>query len=580
LVLACAAALAAMFSGVGAGTARSDAVTCPTPTPGPDATRVMVTGDSLSQGSAGDWTWRYRLWKHLQAGGVDVDFVGPFDFLFDNLSFNAFGGHDYADPCFDADHYALAGSTYADLLTPPKASPSSSSGISWAVSTYRPDVVVVLAGANDLHQGATVDEVLTRAKSALDEIRGANPGATVVMVTLPTTQMPDTVPDYNSRLAALVPTWSTSESPVVLADAMRDWAGVSDTWDGWHPNAMGEMHVAADIEDAFHAIGLGAAAERPIPQVPLGPTVPPTLAVQTGDGAATLSWVSPPGADREYVWYRDVTGDGAWTLLADPVVAAGGTAVANLENGREYAFRVQAAKGTAVAEQIYSNVVDATPAPSSDPSPTPTPTPTPTATPAPPPSPTTSPLPSPTAGSSAPTVLSRVGGLSGSALHHAVGLAWQPVAEATSYTVRWRPTDADAYTGIETTDTGLVVSGLVAGQSYAFEVRARQGGVLGPPGPEAVVTPGGTVTVEAAPPRLRQAARHRLRISWPASVDATRYDVQVRRPGGTWRTVAGTTGTRVVSRALRPGRVYAVRIQPWDQLLAGRPSPTARLRLR
>jgi hypothetical protein len=31
------------------------------------ATRVLIVGDSITQGSAGDFTWRYRLWKHLAA---------------------------------------------------------------------------------------------------------------------------------------------------------------------------------------------------------------------------------------------------------------------------------------------------------------------------------------------------------------------------------------------------------------------------------------------------------------------------------------------------------------------------------
>ena len=50
-----------------------------------DPVRILLVGDSVTQGSAGDWTWRYRLWKHFDAAGVAVDFVGPRNDLYDNV---------------------------------------------------------------------------------------------------------------------------------------------------------------------------------------------------------------------------------------------------------------------------------------------------------------------------------------------------------------------------------------------------------------------------------------------------------------------------------------------------------------
>lgn len=44
----------------------------------PGAISMMIVGDSLTQGSEGDWTWRYRLWEWLKSQEVLVDFVGPF----------------------------------------------------------------------------------------------------------------------------------------------------------------------------------------------------------------------------------------------------------------------------------------------------------------------------------------------------------------------------------------------------------------------------------------------------------------------------------------------------------------------
>jgi hypothetical protein len=42
------------------------------------ALRVLVAGDSISQGSESMHTWRYRLWEWFQANNVTVAFVGPF----------------------------------------------------------------------------------------------------------------------------------------------------------------------------------------------------------------------------------------------------------------------------------------------------------------------------------------------------------------------------------------------------------------------------------------------------------------------------------------------------------------------
>lgn len=39
--------------------------------------KLMIVGDSISQGMEGDWTWRYRLWEWLDSQHQDFEFVGP-----------------------------------------------------------------------------------------------------------------------------------------------------------------------------------------------------------------------------------------------------------------------------------------------------------------------------------------------------------------------------------------------------------------------------------------------------------------------------------------------------------------------
>lgn len=44
-----------------------------------DSIKMMIIGDSISQGHEGDYTWRYRLWQWTQSSGIAVDFVGPYN---------------------------------------------------------------------------------------------------------------------------------------------------------------------------------------------------------------------------------------------------------------------------------------------------------------------------------------------------------------------------------------------------------------------------------------------------------------------------------------------------------------------
>lgn len=89
--------------------------TAPSPRVGdPDPVRGLVVGDSISQGSAGDWTWRYRLAKHLQTVGVDADLVGTWDSLYDVVH-GTWGSEGYLDPDFDRDHAVVWGGSYRDV---------------------------------------------------------------------------------------------------------------------------------------------------------------------------------------------------------------------------------------------------------------------------------------------------------------------------------------------------------------------------------------------------------------------------------------------------------------------------------
>ncbi|MFE5590006.1 hypothetical protein [Streptomyces sp. NPDC056549] len=156
--------------------------------------RVMVVGDSMTQGMEGDWTWRYRLWEWFRDQHVDVDFVGPYQGTKQQaaptgppapprLQGEVLENPSVADPPvtgayaqgvragFDSDHFAVWGRQAAqdkDLIGP-------------MVSQYKPDLVLFGIGFNDMgwlvsDATGTLDSMKTlvdRARAAKGDIRFA-----------------------------------------------------------------------------------------------------------------------------------------------------------------------------------------------------------------------------------------------------------------------------------------------------------------------------------------------------------------------------------------------------------------------
>ena len=311
--------------------------------------RILLVGDSVTQGSAGDWTWRYRLWRHLVGTGVRVDFVGPRDDLLDNVT-GEFGSHAYLDPGFDQDHAARWGMFFAGQDRP----------IGELVDEYHPDVVVELLGVNDLAwTDASPEGVMQDARQFVADARAADPDVDVVLGVLPQTWITG-VERYDEGLSVLAAELDTHASSIVTATPPAPFVEGVDTWDTAHPTASGEVKVAAGVADALAGLGIGAEYPRPLPDVPLGPRIPADLAATPGDGQAELSWVSPPGATAEYVWLRDTTNGEDWSRLPFPIPGPTWTA-GDLVNGHAYEFRLQSEKGSVAAEDLYSNVVTVTP---------------------------------------------------------------------------------------------------------------------------------------------------------------------------------------------------------------------------
>lgn len=391
--------------------------------------RILLVGDSVTQGSAGDWTWRYRLWQHFQDQDVSIDFVGPRDDLYEHVA-EVQGSQAYVDPAFDRDHAARWGMMLEFPDVP----------IAHLVAEYDPDVVVEMLGVNDLYWRDSPQGVLGRVEAFVDEARSAKPTVELVLSEAPQIWR-EHVPEFNAGLAELAPTLDTAESPLVVADVDAGFDEFADTWDRTHPNARGEMKIAAGVADALSVLGVGAPADRPVPRVPLGPRMAPDLTATPGNGAARLRWSGAQGATGEYVWVRDRTLRERWHRLAFPL--QGSTWVASgLTNGHRYAFRLQPVKGSwAAASDVRSGAIVVVPQQRP-------------------------------ARPRSPLLEVRLRGLL---------VAWSVTARATSYEVTWWPTGhplAARTRSVE--DTSTRIGSLVAGRRYSVTVRARNAIGWGP----------------------------------------------------------------------------------------------------
>jgi hypothetical protein len=223
--------------------------------------RVLFVGDSMTIGSAGEHTWRHRMWRHLErtrgSRGEAYEIVGPRDALYDKAA-GAPVSQDYADPGFPAPaRRHLAGWGEGWLHMAPL--------IAGAVREHRADTLLVLLGLIDLGFYTGSDATAGNVHRFLAEARSAEPGVRAVLLpVIPNVRARDDAlfaaecERFNELLAKSVAELSTPASPLLLASPPHDWDLARDTYDGTHPTARGEHRIAAAFADAMHqAWGVG-----------------------------------------------------------------------------------------------------------------------------------------------------------------------------------------------------------------------------------------------------------------------------------------------------------------------------------
>jgi hypothetical protein len=319
----------------------------------------MIVGDSVTQGSSGDYTWQYWLYKHLRSDGISPRMVGPYGWLYGNVT-SSHKDYSYADPRFEHANDAIWGMALFQ----------EKNVIGRKVATDRPDYLLVLLGLNDLFWvGLSQSVMAANLASFIAAARATRPHIRIVFGLVPPSiheQKPAfaaSIASYNRTIISVASRLSTTASSIAVA---YDRAGINvaaDLWDGTHPNANGDIKIAAGFADAlarrFH---LGDPYPRPFPVLPTGPLIPPRLTVRRSKTAhqVVLSWTLSPGGGGYLVYLKDVSRkDTKFTRLPIPLTPAQNPWTAGLLNsGDTYIFKLQACKGVDCG--AFSNPVSVT----------------------------------------------------------------------------------------------------------------------------------------------------------------------------------------------------------------------------
>ncbi|MEU6818591.1 fibronectin type III domain-containing protein [Streptomyces sp. NPDC046860] len=299
--------------------------------------RVMVVGDSMTQGYEGDWTWRYRLWKWFHDQHIAVDFVGPYKGTkaqaqpqpparpalqgeTPGASLDApdtSGGYAAGvDPAFDSDHFGVWG----------RQAMQDKKLIRGMVAQYNPDLILVGLGFNDMGWFVSGPQgTLDSMKTFVDEARAARPDVKFAVADVPQRtyiggrdDLPLSTTDYDLMLRQALPQWSTPVSPVELVDWSGNYSCARNAcpagYDGLHPNALGEFQIAHAFETTLHdRYGIGQTVPnvpRTAPDRPVG--IAANVQAAPSDLGVTVTWNRVYGA-RGYTVRSRMVGATAWT---------------------------------------------------------------------------------------------------------------------------------------------------------------------------------------------------------------------------------------------------------------------------
>lgn len=215
---------------------------------------IMPIGDSITYGVIDSQTktqtggYRTYLWQALTATGYHINFVGD----------EANGPQS-----IDRDHAGYRGETIEQIAD----------AVNDQVNKQKPDVVLLLAGTNDILQDRDLDNAPQRLSRFIDQILETSPKTTVLVGTLPpnirSRDNSAQIQDFNLALAEIVDRQRRQNKNVGLVDLYNRLTH-SDLQDQTHPTARGYKKIAqawfeklTDVLDGQENTNSSSATDHP-----------------------------------------------------------------------------------------------------------------------------------------------------------------------------------------------------------------------------------------------------------------------------------------------------------------------------
>ncbi|WP_326673398.1 ricin-type beta-trefoil lectin domain protein [Streptomyces sp. NBC_01257] len=194
------------------------------------ALRVMPLGDSITDGLGSSTGNGYRgpLWDELSSKGYSLDFVGT----------------SRAGSMGDPDNEGHSGWRIDQIASIADAS----------LSRYRPNVVTLMIGTNDLGQNYQVPTAPDRLNSLIDQVVADAPDATVLVASLTVSTNPTIEANrgtFNQRIPGMVQAKQAAGKHVRYVDMGALTTG--DLADGLHPNDAGYRKMADAFDTGIRA---------------------------------------------------------------------------------------------------------------------------------------------------------------------------------------------------------------------------------------------------------------------------------------------------------------------------------------
>jgi len=206
-------------------------LTLKVPRPPEGAPRVLLLGDSITQGAlhANRIPYRVPLWRSIREEYLHVNFVG---------STRAFhrgrwplGLFRY--PRIDPHHEGHWGWESGEIL---EALPD------W-LPQYDFDIVLIHLGSNDIDRGQSVVSTIEEIEAIIELLREKNSAVHILLAQIIPMRGVD-VTEFNAAIASSVASQNTETSPVLLVDQYSGYDVDQFNYDKYHPNKLGAERMA------------------------------------------------------------------------------------------------------------------------------------------------------------------------------------------------------------------------------------------------------------------------------------------------------------------------------------------------